>query len=112
MMSEEKKWNFQLQDDLEIYIANRREYIWDWFDNHPEPENIDCHWFEINRSQIKDVKVYFADQVFDSWLVKITCKNARRAAFLSQLFYKTTCQMGITQILINKKLFLFTDHRF
>jgi hypothetical protein len=86
-------------------------YIEDWFDHHPEPWNIDCHSFDVNYKNIKNVEVYFADQVFNTWLIKISCENARRAEFLSRLFYKTTCQMNITQILIGKKLFLFQDQR-
>ncbi len=84
-------------------------YVESWFDNHPEPWNIDCHSFDWKDSE---VEVFFADGVFDVWMVKITCNNARRSTYLSKLFYKTTCQMGITQILIGKKLFLFQDQRF
>jgi len=84
-------------------------YVEAWFDNHPEPWNIDMHQFELGDLE---VEIFFADMVYNNYLVKITCKTARRAANYSQLFYKTTSQMDITQILINRKLFLFKDDRF
>lgn len=87
------------------------DYIEAWFDHHPEPENIDCHNFDGVWKDHK-VEIYFADLVYNTWLIKITCNSARRAVFLSKLFYKTTSQMDITQILINKNLFLFQDQRF
>lgn len=86
------------------------EYVYAWFENHPNPEEIDCHSFSLFGDH--KVEVYFADQVFDCWAVKITCKTARRAVYLSQLFYKTTCQMDIDQILIGNKLFFLKDQRF
>jgi len=86
-------------------------YVEAWFDNHPEPYNIDMHSF-AGLSDTEEFEIFFADQVFNTWMIKITCENARRAAYLSKLFYKTTCQMDITQVLIGKKLFLFQDHRF
>lgn len=85
------------------------DYVEAWFDNHPEPENIDTHKFDLGELE---VDIFFADQVFNNWMIKITCNNARRAFYYSQLFYKTTSQMDITQILIGKKLFLFQDQRF
>ncbi len=91
------------------FMKLNMKYVEDWFDKHPEPWNIDAHLFEINGSKIK---VYFADMVHDTWLVKITCKTAYDAVTLSQLLYKTTCQMGIDQVLKNNELFVFTDTRF
>lgn len=85
------------------------QYVEAWFDNHPEPHNIDMHLFEINENRIE---VFFADMIHDTWLVKITCKTATSAVTLSKVLYKTTCQMGIDLILKNNKLFLFTDRRF
>ncbi len=86
------------------------EHVYAWFDHHPEPENIDCHSFSL--SDHEDIEIFFANLVFETWLVKLTCRTARRAVFLSNLFYKTTSQMDITQILVNNKLFLFKDQRF
>jgi hypothetical protein len=88
------------------------DYVEAWFDNHPEPENIDCHSFSF--IEIKDTKVdiFFADQIHNTFMIKITSKTAKRSLYLSKLLYKTTCQMGIDQILINNKLFLLTDLRF
>ena len=85
------------------------DYVEAWFDNHPEPENIDMHQFEFEDLQIQ---IFFADMVYNTWMIKITCNNARRAAHYSQQFHETTRSMGITQILIGNKLFLFQDQRF
>lgn len=95
----------------ETFESNIRlmDYIEAWFDNHPEPWNIDMHQFELGDLE---VEIFFADLVYNNWLIKITCENARRAFYYSQLFYTTTSQMDVTQILINKKLFLFQDQRF
>lgn len=101
-----KGWEYSFFEE-----DSKQGYIEAWFDNHPEPWNIDCHSFD-GVWKDHDVEIFFADQVFNTWMIKITCNNARRATFLSKLFYKTTCQMDITQILIGKKLFLFQDHRF
>ncbi len=110
-MSEDDELNKHLETNFEE--INALEYVHNWFDEHPEPYNIDCHWFEpIETEQIQSVHVYFADQIFNNFMIKITCKNARKAEWLSRLLYKTTCQMGITQILKYKELFLFTDTRF
>lgn len=96
------QYSFFEADDPQAYVEA-------WFDNHPEPYNIDCHEFNLGNTKIE---VFFADQVFDTWMIKLSCNNARRALYLSKLFYKTTSQMDITQILIFKTLFLFKDLRF
>jgi len=96
-------------EQLNVQIVNPLDYVEAWFDNHPEPYNIDCHQFEFGRSK---VYVYFADLIFETWLIKMECHSAQRALYYSKLFYKTTSQMNITQILKNKTLFLFTDKRF
>ncbi len=102
--------------DQEYFEEERLlNYVEAWFDNHPEPENIDCHTFGIDNecmSQGGKVHIYFADMIHNNFMIKIESHTARRALYLSKLFYKTTCQMGITQILKNKNLFLFTDTRF
>lgn len=92
-------------------VESPQGYVEAWFDNHPEPWNIDCHAFDINSSSIENIEVYFADMVYNTWLIKINCNNMRRSLTLSKLLYKTTSQMDITQILIEKKLFLFQDLR-
>lgn len=85
------------------------DYVEAWFDNHPSPEEIDMHQFNFGTTE---VNVYFADMIHNNFMIKISCNSANKAVNLSKLFYKTTCQMGIEQILINNKLFLFTDTRF
>lgn len=97
-----------MTDNLRNYGLNdgKRERIEAWFDEHPIPYEIDAHFFTIDYSQIKDVKVFFCDGLEDDFLIKIRCYNAQRAEYLSKLLYKTTSQMGIEQILIFKELFL------
>lgn len=112
MMSEEKKSNFKPAWNFEIEMNDPILYVESWFDHHPEPENIDVHTFEINESQVKNIKVYFADLILDTWLIKITCNNMRRSMMLSKTVRQTTDMMNITQILRGKELFLFTDRRF
>ncbi len=85
------------------------DYVEAWFDNHPEPWNMDMHQFKLGDLE---VEIFFADLVYNTWMIKITCENARRACYYSKLFYETTSQMDVTQILINKRLFLFQDNRF
>ncbi len=105
-MSLGKGWEYSFFEE-----DSKQAYIEAWFDNHPEPWNIDMHSFdEIWKDH--DVEVFFADQVYDCWMIKITTRNCRRATWLSKLLHKTTSQMDITQILIGKKLFLFKDLRF
>jgi hypothetical protein len=99
-----KGWEFSFFE-----TESPQAYVEAWFDNHPEPWNIDGKTYHFGDHEIE---VFFADQVFNCWMIKITCNNSRRATYLSQLFYKMTCQMDITQILIGKKLFLFQDLRF
>ncbi len=110
MMSEDKS-NFKPEWSFANSFIRKLNYVESWFDNHPEPWNIDMHIYQFDNNKI-EVNVYFADQVFDTWMIKISCNTARRASEISKLFYKTTCQMNITQILNNKDLFLFTDRRF
>lgn len=108
-MSEDKNSN----PEPEQSNFETRNYVEDWFDKHPEPWNLDCHWFnDLKFLNIKDVYVYFADMVFDTYLIKIVCENARRSIFLEKLLFKTTSQMGITLLRKNAELFLLKDLRF
>ncbi len=97
-----KGWEYSFFEE-----DSKQGHIEAWFDNHPEPWNIDCHLFNFGSNEIE---VFFADCIFDIWMIKITCNNARKALMLSKLYYKTTSQMDITQILIGKKLFLLKDY--
>lgn len=93
-------------EELKQHTTRLRDEVNNWFDKHPEPYNIDCHSFRGTKgSGIKKVNVYFADKIHDCYQVRIECNSAKTAEFLNRLYYKTTCQMGITQILINKELF-------
>ncbi len=84
------------------------DYVEAWFDNHPEPENIEMFEFD---NEVKTT-FYLADQVYNCFMIKIECENARRATWLSRHYKYLSEKMGVTQILINKQLFLFTDLRF
>lgn len=109
-MSEEENFNSIEPDQTQFETRN---YVEDWFDKHPEPWNIDCHWFnDLEFLNIQNIYVYFADMVHDTWLIKIVCENARRSLYLEKLLYKTTCQMGITLLRSNRELFLLKDLRF
>jgi len=91
------------------YIDSKREQIESWFDNHPEPWNIDMSTFTIDNLEIQ---VFFDERYHDNFLIKIKCNNARRALTLSKNLYFTTSSMGIEQILIHNKLFLFRTRFF
>lgn len=97
-----------MSENLKDYgISDTRRYkVEAWFDEHPIPWEIDAHTFGVDAGQIDKVTVYFCDEWRKDFLIKILCKNARRAEYLSRLFYKTTSQMDIEQILIYKELFL------
>lgn len=97
-----------MKENLEtygLYDSNRMK-VEEWFDEHAMPEEINCHWFTENFTQVKDIKVYFCEHQFDDFMIKITCANAQKALWLSKLLYKTTRQMGIEQVLMYKELFL------
>ncbi len=82
------------------------DYVESWFDNHPEPWNIE--FTQVN----ENIKIFYADLCYDIWMVQIEFNNARAAAVSSQMLKEMSNKMGITQILIGKELFLFTDTRF
>jgi len=84
------------------------DYVEAWFDYHPEPENIDFVEIELNNVKIV---IYWADLVQDNFMIKIICNNARQATVLSQRLGPISSGLFLTQILIGKKLFLFTDRR-
>lgn len=96
-------------DQMRFENIRKMDYVEAWFDNHPEPENIDIHTFSLGNYKIE---IYFAELVYNNFMIKITCNNARAAETLSKMLYQTTAQMGIEQILIFRKLFLFQDQRF
>lgn len=105
----DKNKSSNMPAEFEFETVKKMDYVEAWFDNHPNPAEIDCHLFTFGNVEME---IYFADMYFETWLIKLNCSNAQRALWLSKLFHKTTCQMNITQILIGKKLFLFTDKRF
>lgn len=85
------------------------DYVEAWFDYHPEPENIERSTFELNGRKII---IYWANHVQDTIMIQIICKNATMATKLSERFKPISQGLFLTQILIGKKLFLFTDSRF
>ena len=88
---------------------NPMEYINAWFDYHPDPGAIERYNFEFEKTSIE---IFAARDIFDTWLIKITYDTARKAMMESKQIKPLSEMMGITQILINRKLFLFQDQRF
>ncbi len=89
--------------------VNPTEYINAWFDYHPDPGAIERYNFEFEKTSIE---IFAARDIFDTWLIKITYHTARKAMMESKQIKPLSDAMGITQILINRKLFLFQDQRF
>tara|TARA_B100001250_G_C19694162_1_gene741724 strand:- start:594 stop:914 length:321 start_codon:yes stop_codon:yes gene_type:complete len=91
-----------------LHAKTRRELVNNWFDKHPRPWEIDCHWFSFNDDNQNEynIYVYFAENLFDWYQIRVKCRKASIAEYLNRLLYKTTSQMGIEQIWINKELFL------
>lgn len=89
--------------------VNPVEYINAWFDYHPNPAEIERYNFEFEKTSIE---IFAARDIFDTWLIKITYHTARKAMMESKQIKPLSEMMGITQILINNKLFLFQDQRF
>lgn len=85
------------------------DYVEAWFDYHPEPENIELQELELNGRKII---IYWANHVPDTFMIKIICRNARQSEVLSRRLEPISRGLYLTQILINNKLFLFTDRRF
>jgi hypothetical protein len=88
---------------------NPTEYINAWFDYHPDPGAIERFNFEFKKTK---VEVFAARDYFDTWLIKITYHTAQKAMTESKGIKPLSDLMGITQILIRNKLFLFQDQRF
>lgn len=81
-------------------------YVEAWFDNHPEPENI------VYDDITEEIRIFYADGCHDIWLINISLNNARAAAVLSSKLKTLSFALGIEQILIGNRLFLFEDQRF
>ena len=88
---------------------NPMEYVDAWFDLHPDPSAIERYNFEFEKTSIE---IFTARDYFDTWLIKITYHTARKAMMESKQIKPLSDNMGITQILIYRKLFLFQDQRF
>ncbi len=81
---------------------NKREKIESWFDEHERPFDIERH--VIKTSMVK-IEVFCAWSIEDSYMIKLTCNNARYAKKLSDQTYLISESIGLEQILWNKKLF-------
>lgn len=92
-------------EELKQHYTRLRDEVNEWFDKHPEPYNIDCHTFMTKINGIKEGSIYFAAGVTDCYQIRIQCNTAHRAEALNRLFYQTSRQLGVKQILINKELF-------
>ena len=87
------------------------EYVHAWFDEHPQPADIIRNEYHLEAENI-NIEVFQARDVFDTFLIKLTFHTARKAMMVSKNINPLMDDMGITQILINDKLFLFQDQRF
>lgn len=85
------------------------DYVEAWFDYHPEPENIEFIELELNTCK---VTIFWANLIHDTFMIKLEFQNSRRATVMSQRLAPVSHGLGLTQILVGKKLFLFTDRRF
>jgi len=97
----------------ERFTEGLKNYIEAWFDNHPEPENLEIFEFpESVSGKCPIINVYAADQILDTFMIKLTYPTATKALHASQYLEELTTIMGLTHILLNRNLFLFTDRRF
>ena len=87
-------------------------YVEAWFDNHPEPENLELFEFPEHPGNNPLITIFAADQVLDTFMIKLTFATATKAVQASEFLSELTTIMGLTHILINRNLFLFTDRRF
>jgi hypothetical protein len=108
MRENRKRLNYTPADFVFQYV-NPIEYVEAWFDNHPFPADIERFVIRIKRTKIE---IFAARDVFDTWLIKITYVTAKKAMTQSKEFKPISDTLGITQILIYNKLFLFQDQRF
>ena len=84
-------------------------YVEAWFDEHPDPGAIESDIFMLGKCELE---IFSARDIFDTWMIKITFENAHQANHWSRKLRPVSDRMGVTQILIYKKLFLFQDLRF
>jgi hypothetical protein len=96
----------------EKFSNSLMDYVEAWFDYHPEPWNIELFEFPESYNDGVVINVYTAEQVLDTFMIKLTFPTAKKAVKASKYLYEVTRIMGITLILINRNLFLFTDRRF
>lgn len=110
-MSEDKNPDYSASRNFQNHFETIRlmDYVEAWFDYHPEPENIERLTFDLND---RKVIVFWANRVQDTFMINIICKNARQATVLSRRLKPISHGLLLTQILINNKLFIFTDRRF
>ncbi len=87
-----------------------RNYIEAWFDEHPEPHNVELFQFELDTGVV--INVYAADLVYDTWMLKIEMITAQGALNIESSISELCKCLGVTLIRINRNLFLFTDRRF
>lgn len=96
--------NFIQQENFESLRA--MDYVEAWFDNHPDPGSIE--FTDVN----ENCRIFYAVNYHDIWLINLSFNNGRAAAVMSGILKPISYALGITQILIGKRLFLFEDRRF
>ena len=99
-------------NNLNERFSNRlMDYVEAWFDYHPEPWNIEMFIKEFGAGDSAVITVFAADQVFDTFMIKLTYPTAKKAVEASGYLEDVSKIMGLTKILVNRNLFLFTDRR-
>ena len=96
----------------ENFSKRLMNYVEAWFDEHPEPENLELFEFPEVPGSNPLITIFAADQILDTFMIKLTFATATKAYRASEFLSELTTIMGLTHILINRNLFLFTDRRF
>ncbi len=102
-----------MKQSKDTFSESLKSYIESWFDYHPEPWNIEIFEFpELLTGKSVAISVFTADQVLDTFMIKLTFATAKKAVQANDYIYELAKIMGLTMILLNRNLFLFTDRRF
>ena len=99
MLNETNKFNYRTP----------RIRIERFFDEHPNPANIEYFDFQLKDYEIE---IFIDFEYQDLFLIKVTCRTAKRADYLKRLTRVISEKLGIQQILWNKKLFFLQNNFF
>ncbi len=102
-----------MKDLNDKFTKSLKEYVEAWFDYHPEPENLEL--FEIPKTLGRNtmaVSIFAADQVLDTYMIKITFKTMTKRVEAGNYLYEISQIMNVEMVGIGRNLFIFTDRRF